>query len=210
MIDAKCKKCRRAGEKLFLKGERCFSSKCAMVRNSLPPGPNIRKNRRGGFSEYGKQMKEKQRLRIFYGLREKQFSNYVHKALAKKDVDKSEFLVRNLETRLDNVIYRAGFTSSSRQARQIISHGNILVNARRVDIPSYQVEIGDTIEPKKKARIIERVKECLSAKTAEAKELPGWFSLDKKDLVIKISAEPSPKDLPQDFDTSSIVEFYSR
>jgi len=179
-----------------------------MVRNSLPPGPNIRKNRRGGFSEYGKQMKEKQRLRIFYGLREKQFSNYVHKALAKKDVDKSEFLVRNLETRLDNVIYRLGLAKSRVQGRQIVNHGHVLVNGKKVSIPSFSVKPNDVIELKpafKGSPLIESQKAMIKKVNQ-----PSWLNLDKETFEGKVINYPDQNDMEELGRVQSILEFYSR
>ncbi len=205
--DSVCKMCRREGKKLFLKGERCYSSKCPMVKRKYPPGIHGPKGY-GRLSEYGLQLREKQGLKRSYGIGERQMKSYFNKA-KKKTGNVGLILLKFLEKRLDNVVYRAGFASSRRGARQIISYGNILVNARRVDIPSYQVKIGDVIEPKKKKRIIEKISQQLSSKKSE--ELGSrWFSLDRKEMKIKIITEPDAEDFPKDFDTSLVVEFYSR
>jgi len=205
--DSVCKMCRREGKKLFLKGERCYSSKCPMVKRKYPPGIHGPKGY-GRLSEYGLQLRQKQGLKRSYGIGERQMKSYFNKA-KKKTGNVGLILLKFLEKRLDNVVYRAGFASSRRGARQIISYGNILVNARRVDIPSYQVKIGDVIEPKKKKRIIEKISQQLSSKKSE--ELGSrWFSLDRKEMKIKIITEPDAEDFPKDFDTSLVVEFYSR
>src|SRR4030043_988045 len=148
MISIKCKKCRRAGQKLFLKGERCYSQKCAMVKRPYPPG--LHGKRRSSLSEYGKQLLEKQKIRNTYGVLERQFKKYVLETKDKAG-DKREFLFKKLEKRLDNVIFRAGFAKSRTQARQTVSHGHVLVNSRRMNIPSYEVKVGDVISIKVKS-----------------------------------------------------------
>ena len=144
-----CKTCRRLGQKLFLKGDRCFSQKCAMVKRAYAPGPQ-RKRRGGSASEYKKSLEEKQTLKKWYGLSEKQFKRYVNETLEKmgKVDDVSSELIRRLEKRLDNVIFRLGFAKSRAMARQIVSHGYILINGKPVNIPSYEVEKGDIVSVK--------------------------------------------------------------
>ena len=149
MVDSKCKKCRRAGQKLFLKGDRCFGPKCAMVKRPQPPGIHGKRARRGGTSEYGKQLAEKQRLKIIYGLRERQFKKYVKEAMAKKG-DSREILSRKLEMRLDNIIFRLGWARSRSLARQLVGHRHILVNGKRVNIPSYVVGLNDEVSFREK------------------------------------------------------------
>ncbi len=207
LASPQCKICRREGKKLFLKGDRCNSQKCVLNKKKYPPGAHGPKGY-GRISDYGRQLREKQKLRRSYYVSEKQFKNYFIKAKEKEGNTEENFL-KFLEKRLDNVVYRAGFTSSRRQARQLISHGNILVNGRRVDVPSYQVTTGDSIQPKEKKAIIEKVKEKIG-QVKDKDTLPAWTSLDKKKLEIKILKDPAPEDLPQTFETELILGFYSR
>ncbi|HKL17245.1 MAG TPA: 30S ribosomal protein S4 [Patescibacteria group bacterium] len=203
----KCKICRRAGKKLFLRGERCYTSKCAMKKRNFPPGQHGTK----GFprsSEYGRQLREKQALNKFYHLREKQFKNYFEKAKQIGENTETWFL-RFLEKRLDNVVFRAGFSKARLQARQLVSHGHVLVNGRKMDISSYQVEVGDTISIKDKKEIQQLVKDRLAERNKDQK-LPKWIDVDKKKLEIKILQEPSEEDLPQEFETKMIIAYYSR
>ena len=207
-VDAVCKMCRREGRKLFLKGDRCYSQKCPMIKKKYPPGIHGPKGYKR-LSEYGSQLRQKQQLKRFYGVSEKQLATYFAKA-KKKIGDTEQLLLIFLEKRLDNLIYRAGFAASRRQARQIVSHGNIFVNDKRINIPSYRVKIGDVIAPKKKKRIENAIQERLLQKKNEESKLPSWFVLDGKKIIIKISTNPISEDLPKDFDIRSIVEFYSR
>ncbi len=205
----KCKKCRRAGEKLFLKGDRCNTPKCAMVRKPYPPGEKA-KRRRGGFSEYGRELKEKQKLRNWYNLSEKQFRNYVRKAMAKRGegVDAGEVLLKEMESRLDNTLYRLGFAFSRKQARQLVGHGMLYVNGKKVDIPSYKVKKGDIIKihPKKKDnKIFQGLSERL-----KNYQTPGWLTLDKEKLEGKMIGEPQVSEIAPPVQISSIFEFYSR
>ncbi|MBU4369564.1 30S ribosomal protein S4 [Patescibacteria group bacterium] len=202
-----CKICRREGKKLFLKGDRCNSQKCVLVKKKYPPGAHGPKGY-GRISDYGRQLREKQKLRRSYYVSEKQFKNYFVKA-KKKEGNTEEIFLAFLEKRLDNVVYRAGFASSRRQARQLISHGNILVNGRLVDVPSYQVKTGDAIQPKEKKAIIEKVKEKIE-QVKDRDTFPAWASLDKKKPEIKILKNPASEDLPQTFETELIIGFYSR
>ncbi len=206
-VGPRCKMCRREGKKLFLKGERCYSTKCALVKKKYPPGAHGPKGY-SRLSEYGLQLREKQCLKRVYGILERQIRNYFAKAKEKPGNTETN-LLKLLELRLDNVVYRAGFTPSRRSARQIISHGNILVNSQRVDIPSYQVKVGDIIGLRQKKAIIDKTKEQLELKKSED-TLPAWLNLDKKNIQIKVLKEPGPEDLPKDFETKLIVEFYSR
>lgn len=203
----KCKICRRAGKKLFLRGDRCYTPKCAINKRRFPPGQHGTK----GFprsSEYGRQLREKQSLRNFYHLKEKQFKNYFEKAKEKGKNTETWFL-RFLEKRLDNVIFKAGFSKARLQARQSVSHGHILVNGRKMDIPSYQVEVGDTISVKDKKEIKQLVKDRLAEKNEDQK-VPKWIDVNKKRLKIKILQEPGEEDLPQEFETRMIIAYYSR
>lgn len=204
--NAVCRQCRRAGVKLFLKGEKCFSAKCPMVKRKYPPGVHGPK-RPARLSEYGLQLREKQKAKKIYGIREKQFKKYYLKA-SKKKGQPGEELIRLLESRLDNVVFRLGFATSRRQAKQIITHGHIKVNKRKVTIPSFQTKKGDIIEireeSKKKTLFIN-----LAKKLAKLKP-PSWLKCNAKNLVGEIVAVPTSKELEQSIDTSLIVEFYSR
>ncbi len=204
-----CKICRRLGTKLFLKGERCLTAKCAMVKRPYPPGLKG-KRRKPPLSEYGKQLREKQKLRHIYNLEERQFKNYVEEILAKrgKVKDAAEALIKILESRLDNVVFRLGFAVSRRQARQLVSHGHILVNERKIDIPSYLVQKGDCIKvkPTKAKKILfKRLKQTLARQ-----KIPSWLQLDLEKLEGKVIGEPSLKEAGVPVEISTIFEFYSR
>jgi small subunit ribosomal protein S4 len=200
----KCRLCRREGTKLFLKGDRCYSDKCAMNRRPFPPGQHGRYRRR--LTGYAIRLREKQKLKRIYGLREEQFRRYIEEAQKVKGRTGTA-LLRILEERLDNVVYRAGFANSRDQARQLVSHGHFLVNGRVTDIPSYRVEPGDVIEvkPQSKDKLRELIKEA-----AEKRNLPSWLTRDLENLRIQVTAEPAEEDLDKSIDMNLIVEFYSR
>lgn len=201
-----CKKCRRAGQKLFLKGERCFSQKCAMVRRPYAPGIHG-KSRRRQLSEYGRQLAEKQKVRLTYGISEKQFKNYFNE-INKQKGNKGELLLVKLENRLDNAIFRLGWSNSRRLARQLISHGHILVNGHKVDIASYQIQKNDVIQIKAKSKELEHFK---NVKTLIKKyESPTWLLLDKEQLEGKVIDYPRIDDTVQAGEMGMIIEFYSR
>ena len=209
MVEAKCKICRRAGTKLFLKGEKCLSPKCPMVRRPYPPGQKG-KRRPTPLSEYGKQLREIQKLKSWYNLRERQFKKYVKEVLAKrgKVEDLGEILIRLLEKRLDNVIFRLGFATSRAQARQLVNHGHFLVNKRSVNIPSYQVRKGDviSIKPQKaKKANFQNLKNLL-----KKHNLPSWLKLDLEKLEGKVIGEPTLEEAAPPVEISSIFEYYSR
>ncbi len=206
-LDSKCKKCRREGEKLFLKGEKCFTNKCPLVKRNYPPGIHGQSQRRGRTSNYGIQLREKQKAKRLYGLGETQFYNYFQKALTQKG-ETGENLSRLLEKRLDNAVYRLGLGDSRSQARQVVNHSHVLVNGRTVNIPSYQVKVGDEIAVKEARMDKKYFKELL--KKIEKKEIPSWLSLDKKTLKGKVTGEPTPEELKQNFQSQPIIEFYSR
>lgn len=206
MLEIKCKQCRREGRKLLLKGERCTGVKCAMVRKPYAPGPHG-KNRRKTISEYGKQLREKQKVKSIYGVMEKQFSNYFKKVSSKKGVT-GEMLLQQLELRLDNLVYRAGLANSRAQARQIVSHGFFHVNGRKVNIPSYSVCVGDIIkvnEHKKDCKFVEAIMPAF--KKAEDK---SWFKTNKDNLEIEVKSLPATTDFEEGLDMALVVEFYSR
>lgn len=204
-----CKTCRRLGQKLFLKGDRCFSQKCAMVKRAYAPGPQ-RKRRGGSQSEYKKSLTEKQTLKKWYGLSEKQFKRYVEETLERmgRVDDVSAELIRKLEKRLDNVIFRLGYAKSRAQARQLVSHGYFLINGKPVNIPSYEVKKDDAIAIKdhKKAKGIFRELQ----NELKRKEIPAWLSLNKEKLEAKTIGEPNLDEVKPPAEISQIFEFYSR
>jgi len=209
MEDTKCKKCRSAGTKLFLKGERCFSQKCAMLRKPYSPGPKSKKRKRA-TSEYGKELKEKQKLKEWYNLRERQFRKYVKEALSHrgKTEDVASSLIKNLESRLDNVIFRLGFAVSRDQARQLVSHNHFLINGKPVNIPSYRLRKNDTIKVKPSSSK-KNLFQSLVPKLKKQK-LPSWLSLDVENFEGKIVAEPIFEEAAPPVEISAIFEFYSR
>jgi small subunit ribosomal protein S4 len=204
-IDAKCRQCRREGEKLFLKGEKCFTDKCAIERRNYPPGQHGQKNTR--LSGYGVQLREKQKVRRIYGLLERQFRKIYHAAEQKKGIS-GENLLQLLESRLDTVAYRMGFGSSRTEARQIVRHNGILVNGRRVNMPSFILRPGDVIEVAAKAKQQLRIKGA--AEAAEGRGFPEWLEVDAKALKGKFKARPQRTELPSTINESLVVELYSK
>lgn len=203
---AKCKLCRRAGEKLMLKGERCNTAKCAMVKRNYPPGFHGPKNRRR-LTEYGQQLNEKQKAKRQYNLLEKQFKLIFDKA-KKQTGNAGENFLKLLEMRLDNAMYRSGIAASRAQARQMVGHGLFTVNDITVDIPSYVLKTGDVIKiknNKKGAKIFKNTSETL-----KNKEIPGWLNVDKKDIAVKILHEPDMKTINPTFNVQMIIEYYSK
>lgn len=201
----KCSRCRRAGDKLFLKGDKCVGPKCALLKRNFAPGVHGASKRNPKQSVYGKQLFEKQKAKEIYGLREKQFSNYVAEA-AKKTGDTGKFLTTYLESRLDNVVYRMGLGKSRKSCRQLVGHGHITVNGKKVDIPSYRTKVGEEIalrEKDKTSVAFDKISEKLSKVDA-----PSWMNLDAKKVSAKILNAPTAED--SGFDAKSIIEFYSR
>ncbi len=209
MQSNKCKICRRLGTKLFLKGDRCLTPKCAMIKKPYKPGEPSKKRGRN-ISEYGKELAEKQKLKNWYNLSEKQFSNYVKAVLAKKGKSKNPVLVliQKLEGRFDNVIFRLGFASSRTKARQLISHYHFYVNGKRMNIPSCQIVKGDkiSINPSsmKKTVMIEL------AKNIKKYETPAWLRLDKEKVEAEMIGQASMEEALPPSEVSTIFEFYSR
>ena len=203
--DALCRLCRREGEKLFLKGDRCFTDKCAFERRKYIPGQHGA--RRTKISDYGIQLREKQKVKRMYGVLERQFRKYFREAQKRKGVT-GELLLQYLELRLDNIVYRLGFASNRRQARQLVNHGHILVNGRVTDIPSFRVKVGDVIEVKEASREIPLVQESLSK--VEHRGLPEWLELDAGNFRGKLLAIPSREEIPLTVKESLIVELYSK
>lgn len=202
---AVCRMCRRSGEKLFLKGDRCFTPKCSVDKRPRPPGMQFR--RRPKISDRGMQLREKQKARYSYGMLERQFRRIFAEASKQAGVTGDNLLIL-LERRLDNIVYRLGFSDSRNQARQIVLHGHITLNDRRTDIPSALVKEGDTIAWRKESTKSEYYKQL--AQAIEAKVVPEWLSLDKKKLVGQVVSLPTPEDIEATFDGKTIVEHYSR
>jgi small subunit ribosomal protein S4 len=206
-IDPKCRKCRRAGEKLFLKGDRCLTPKCAVVKRAYAPGVHGKKMKRG-LSEYGIQLSVKQRIKRIYGVLERQFRKHFEEVKNKKGIT-GDLLIERLEKRLDNVCYRMGLGSSRSQARQIISHGWVRVNGKKVNIPSFEVRPGDLVafsELKTSKKYYLEVSQILKNK----KDFPGWIQFDQKDFSAKIVRNPERKEAEINVDAQIVVEYYSR
>ena len=204
-INSKCVKCRRAGEKLMLKGEKCIGPKCPFAKRNYPPGMHGPGKKHVKISGYGKQLKEKQKVKRIYGLVERQFANYVAEA-ARKVGDTSKYLIGVLEARLANVVFRAALAKSRLAARQLVSHGLISVNDRKVDIPSYQVKPGSVVAIKKEARN-KKVFENLEERLTKA-EFPSWVIVDAKTASAKILNAPVLEN--PNYNAQSIIEYYSR
>ena len=204
--DAKCKLCRREGEKLFLKGDRCFSNKCAIEKRNFPPGQHG-KSRKGKMSKYNVQLREKQKLRKTYGLLEGQFKNYFHKAAQTKGVTGTT-LLQLLERRLDNVVYRLGFTTSRAQARQLIRHSHFEVNGKKVNIPSFLMSPGDRVNPRGKSKELFIIKEAI--KNVDARQAVPYLDLDTNKLEGTFVEIPGRDVIPVPVDEQLIVELYSK
>ena len=200
-----CRICRRMGEKLMLKGERCATSKCSVEKRVVPPGQRL--TRRLKASDYGLRLREKQKARYSYGVLEKQFRRTFAQAERMPGMT-GDNLLQWLERRLDNVVYRLGFASSRRQARQLVRHGHIELNGRKVDIPSCLVKPGDVITWREGSKTKEVYKKI--AQEIGDKIIPSWLSLDKQNLSGRVLTLPSPSEVEAKFDTKMIVEYYSR
>ncbi len=204
-IEPDCRQCRREGCKLFLKGERCTTKKCAMERRPVIPGQHGNSRRRVTFSEYGSQLREKQKVKRMYGVLEKQFRAYYEEAERMKGVT-GENMLSLIERRLDNVVYRMGIGASRSQCRQIVNHGHITVNGKRVNIPSYQVKVGDVIAIKENKQDLEGFKALKGMKIV----MPKWLEFDTNALTGKIVALPARDDIDADIKEQLIIELYSR
>ena len=205
-LDPKCRQCRREGEKLFLKGEKCFTDKCAIEKRNYAPGQHGQR-RAARLSDYGVQLREKQKLRRIYGVLEKQFRSYYAEADRRKGVT-GENLLQILESRLDNVVYKMGLGASRTEARQIVRHNSILVNGKRVNIPSYQVVPGDEISVVDDSKSQLRIKAALEA--AGERGFPEWLDVDIKAFKGIFKNKPLRDDLPATINESLIVELYSK
>jgi len=205
-LDPKCRQCRREGEKLFLKGEKCFTDKCAIERRAYAPGQH---GQRSGqrMSGYGVQLREKQKIRRLYGVLERQFRKVYAEADRRKG-QTGENLLQLLEGRLDSVAYRMGFGVSRAEARQVVRHNGVLVNGRRVNIPSYNVKPGDVVELTERARASLRVKAALEA--ADGRGFPEWIEVDVKAGKGTFKAYPQRAELPATLNEGLVVELYSR
>ena len=203
--DPVCRICRREGLKLFLKGSRCYSRKCSFERRSTPPGMNTQRRRK--VSEFGIQLREKQKVRKTYSIMEKQFRNYFEKAEQRKGMT-GENLLRLLEMRLDNVVYRMGLARSRAEARQLVSHGHFTVNGRPTNIPSFSTKAGDRIEVRESRRGREYFK--TASETVKAAQIPDWVSVDAAKLSGSIVSEPIREQMPPEFNEQLVVEYYSR
>lgn len=205
-LDPKCKQCRREGEKLYLKGERCFTPKCPIVKRNYPPGQHGLRGRTR-LSGYGLQLREKQKVKRMYRLLEEQFSHYLTKAMQQTG-NTAELFLQSLELRLDNVLYRLGLAQSRDQARQLVNHGHVIVNDHRISIPSYSLNPGDRVAMKpgsSKLAIFEALK-----KSSGQQKLPAWLEVDLATLSGQIKYLPTETELNQGLQVHLIVEYYSR
>jgi len=202
---AVCRLCRREGQKLFLKGERCYSEKCSVGLRGYAPGQHGQGRKKS--SEYGMQLRAKQTARRFYGVQENQFHHYFEIAERKQGIT-GDNLLRILESRLDNVIYRVGFASSRAEARQLVGHGHYEVNGKRVDIASYLLKAGDVVSICEKSRASEKIKAVVEANSA--RPVPEWIDVDRNNLSAKVIALPTREQIEAPVDEQLIVEFYSK
>jgi len=203
--DAVCRLCRKEGQKLFLKGDRCYTDKCAADRRPYPPGQHGQS--RTKTSEYGLQLREKQKARRYYGILENQFHGYYEMA-SKRKGKTGENLLSILESRLDNVVYRLGFAMSRAEARQLVLHGHFMVNAKRVNIPSFLVKPGMIITLKEKSRSLDKFKSVIEANAF--RQPPKWLEYDAGALVAKVISYPSREDIDMPIEEQLIVEHYSK
>ena len=203
--DEQCRRCRREGQKLFLKGSRCYSDKCSISRRNYAPGQHGQK--RAKLSEYGTQLREKQKTKSYYGVGEKQFRGYFQMASNKKGVT-GDNLLQILESRLDNVVYRLGFGASRAQARQLVNHGQFEVNGKKVDIPSYLVKAGDVITVRENKKENATIKANVEANAA--RPVPAWLELNNETLSGKVVRLASREDVDIPVEEHLIVELYSK
>ena len=202
-----CKLCRREGEKLFLKGRRCNSPKCSFEKRSYPPGEHGQKPPTRARGDYRRQLRTKQKAKRVYGVLEKQFRNYYVKAARQTGIT-GENLIALLERRLDNVVYRLGFATSRKQARQLVQHNHFTVNGKRVNIPSYLVEVGDVITPREKSRQLATIQEALEL--AQQRGTPEWLEIDTDTPLGRVEGIPVVQHIAAELDTQLIIELYSR
>jgi len=204
-LESSCRLCRRERMKLFLKGDRCYTDKCAFERRGYPPGQHGRA--RAKFSDYGIQLREKQKVKRMYGLLEKQFRNYFESAEQQKGITGTSLLML-LERRLDNIVYRMGFANSRSQARQLVRHNHFLINGQKVNIPSYLVRIGDTVQLKEKSRQNRHIQEAMEA--VARRGIPEWLEVDQEKFQGSVRMLPTREDLTMPIQEHLIVELYSK
>jgi small subunit ribosomal protein S4 len=204
--DPKCKQCRREGTKLFLKGDRCVTDKCAFERRGYAPGEHGRE-RRLRLTDYGTQLREKQKARRIYGIMEKQFKNYFLSAERKKGIT-GEALLQMLECRLDNLVFRLGFAPSRQSARQLVKHGHFMVNRKKVNVPSFQVRPGNEVSVREKSRELQVIKS--SIEMSQGREMPSWLLIDRENLSGKLLEIPSRELIPVPIQEQLIVGLYSK
>lgn len=200
-----CRLCRRENLKMYLKGDRCYTDKCAIERRPYPPGQHGQN--RVKFSEYGVQLREKQKVKRIYGILERQFRLYYDRASRKKGKT-GEILLQLLEQRLDNVVFRMGFADTRAEARQLVRHSHVTVNGRKVNIPSYQVRVGDRISIREKSRKIERIQQALEA--VDRRGVPSWLEVDKEKFEGVVKGLPVREELTLPIQEQLIVELYSK
>ena len=203
--DAVCRQCRREGQKLFLKGDRCYTDKCAMNKRAFAPGQHGQG--RTKTSDYGQQLREKQKAKRFYGVLESQFRGYFEQA-ERRPGQTGENLLSILESRLDNVVYRLGFAMSRAEARQMVGHGHFTVNGRKVNIPSYQVKPGMIVALKESSRSLEKFKANVEANSF--RPVPKWLEYDANNMMAKVTAVPARDDIDLPIEEHLIVELYSK
>ena len=203
--EAKCKLCRREGGKLFLKGDKCYMEKCPFNKRPVAPGQHGADRKK--VSEYGLQLREKQKTRRYYGILESQFRGYYEMAVKKAGVT-GENLLAILESRLDNVVYRLGWATSRPEARQLVRHGHFEVNGKKVNIPSFLVSVNDTIAIRDKSRSSEKIKAILD--TTDSRVVPAWLSVDKNALSATVAKMPAREDIDLPIEEHLIVELYSK
>jgi len=201
----RCRQCRRENMKLFLKGERCFTDACSFDRRQYAPGQHGQG--RTKFSSYGEQLREKQKVKRMYGVLEKQFRTYYHKASQKKGVT-GENLIKTLESRLDNMVFRLGFSSSRNEGRQLIKHGHFRVNGKKVDVPSYLLKADDVISVRERSRKVERIIEAMG--TAKQRGIPSWLELNIEQFEGKVIAVPEREEITTPIKEQLIIELYSK
>ena len=205
-IDPVCRQCRRIGEKLFLKGDRCYTPRCAVERRKRPPGDQVPRRRRS--SDWAIQLREKQKARFTYGVLERQFRNYFDSARERSGAT-GDLLLQMLERRLDNVVFRLSFVDSRRQARQLVNHGHFKVNGRKLDIPSYQVKPGDNVSWMGVGDTVPEFIETLTDGLPK-RPVPQWLRLDVENLAGQVVTEPNMSEIGTGIESRLIVEFYSR
>ena len=203
---AVCRLCRREGQKLFLKGERCYTGKCSVARRSYAPGQHGQARNKKA-SEYGRQLRTKQYAKHYYGVLEGQFRHYFEMAENMQGVT-GENLLRLLESRLDNVVYRLGFASSRAEARQLVTQGHFTVNGRKVNIPSYLVKVGQTVAVKESSRSLEKIKAIVESNSSRV--VPKWLEVNRDNMEAKVAAKPVREDIDLPIEETLIVELYSK